>query len=83
PQAAEKAKEIVANMDEEDKEQAQEIIGKYANSQTVSDCMEIVEDGINEESIGEVQQYLEQSVSEEDLNKLLELYQKYGAELQQ
>ena len=59
PQAAEKAKEIVANMDEEDKEQAQEIIGKYANSQTVSDCMEIVEDGINEESIGEVQQYLE------------------------
>ena len=44
--------------------------------------MEIVGDGINEESLEEVQQYLEQSVSEEDMNKLQELYQKYGAELQ-
>lgn len=83
PQAAEKAKEIVANMEEEDKEQAQEIISKYADSQTIADCMEIVGDGINADSIEEVQQYLEQSVSEEDMSKLQELYEKYGEQLQQ
>ena len=78
PQAAEKAKEIVANMDEEDKKQAEEIIGKYADSETLSDCMDIVKDGVNSESIAQVQQYLEQSVSEEDMQALLELYEKYG-----
>lgn len=81
PQAAEKAKEIVANMDEEDKKQAEEIIEKYANGQTISDCMDIVGDGIDSESIAEVQQYLEQSVSEEDIRKLQELYEKYGDEI--
>ena len=83
PQAAEKAKEIVANMEEEDKEQALEIIIKYADSQTFAVCMEIVGDGINSDSIEEVQQYLEQSVSEEDMSKLQELYEKYGEQLQQ
>ena len=78
PQAAEKAKQIVANMDEEDKKQAEEIIGKYADSETLSDCMDIVKDGVNSESISQVQQYLEQSVTEEDMQALLELYEKYG-----
>ena len=78
PEAAEKAKQIVANMDAEDKKQAEEIIGKYADSETLSDCMDIVKDGVNAESIAQVQQYLEQSVSEEDMQALLELYEKYG-----
>ena len=58
PQATEKAKEIVSNMDEEDKKAAEEIITKYADSETLSDCMEIVEDGVNSESISQVQDYL-------------------------
>ena len=65
-------------MDAEDKKQAEEIIGKYADSETLSDCMDIVKDGVNAESIAQVQQYLEQSVSEEDMQALLELYEKYG-----
>lgn len=82
PRAAEKAKEIVASMDKEDKEQAEEIIGKYADSQTIADCMDIVEGGINEQSISEVKQYLEQSVSEEDMQALQGMYEKYKDELQ-
>lgn len=82
PEAAEKAKQIVANMDEEDKKQAEEIISKYADSETISDCMEIVGDGINSESIEQVQQYLEQSVSQEDMQALWDLYEKYGDEVQ-
>lgn len=78
PQAAEKAKEIVDNMEETDKEEAEAIIGKYAGGETLSDCMEIVGDGINSESIAEVQEYLEQNVSDEDIQKLQELYEKYG-----
>ena len=65
-------------MEAEDKKQAEEIIGKYADSETLSDCMDIVKDGVNAESIAQVQQYLEQSVSEEDMQALLELYEKYG-----
>ncbi|MCM1039400.1 MAG: hypothetical protein NC434_08755 [Ruminococcus sp.] len=78
PQAAEKARQIVADMDEEDKKQAEEIIGKYADGETISDCMDIMEGGVNSESIAEVRQYLEQSVSEEDMQALWELYEKYG-----
>lgn len=77
-QAAEKAKEIVDNMEEADKKEAGAIIEKYADSETLSDCLEIVGDGINSESIAEVQDYLEQSVSDEDIRKLRELYEKYG-----
>ena len=82
PQAAQKAKEMVTNMEEEDKKQTEEIIGKYADTQTLSDCMEIVEDGINSESIAQVQQYLEQSISEEDIKELENLYEKYKDEIQ-
>lgn len=51
PQAAEKAKEIVGNMEESDKKEAEAIIGKYADSETISDCLEIMGDGVNSESI--------------------------------
>ena len=82
PEAAEKAKQIVANMDEADKKQAEEIITKYADSETISDCMEIMQDGVNSESLGQVQQYLEQSVSQEDMQALWELYEEYGDSVQ-
>lgn len=78
PQAAEKAKEIVGGMEEADKKEAETIIEKYADTETLSDCMEIVGDGVNEESLAEVQEYLQESVSDEDMQKLKELYQKYG-----
>lgn len=78
PQAAARAKEIVDNMEESDKKEAEAIIEKYADSETLSDCMEIVGDGINNESIAEVQEYLQESVSDEDIQKLQELYEKYG-----
>lgn len=77
-QAAAKAKEIVNNMEESDKKVAESIIEKYADSETLSDCMEIVGDGINSESIAKVQEYLEESVSQEDIQKLQELYEKYS-----
>lgn len=79
PDAAAKAKEVIQNMDEEDKEKAQEIIGKYADGDTISDCMEIVGDGINQESMAEVEQYLQNNVSAQDREQLEELYRKYGA----
>lgn len=78
PQAAEKAKEIVGSMEETDKKAAETIIEKYADSETLSDCLEIVGDGVNKESLSEVQAYLQESVSDEDMQKLEELYQKYG-----
>lgn len=78
PQAAARAKEIVDNMEESDKKEAEAIIEKYADSETLSDCLEIVGDGINSESIAEVQEYLQESVSDEDIQKLQELYEKYG-----
>lgn len=78
PQAAQKAKEIVADMEETDKQKAEEIIGKYADSDTLSDCMEIVSDGVNEESLAKVREYLEGSVSAEDQAQLEELYRKYS-----
>ena len=78
PQAAQKAKEIVADMEETDKQKAEYIIGKYADSDTLSDCMEIVSDGVNEESLAKVREYLEGSVSAEDQAQLEELYRKYS-----
>lgn len=78
PQAAARAKEIVNSMEETDKQEAEAIIEKYADSETLSDCMEIVGDGINSESIAQVQEYLQESVSDEDIQKLQELYEKYG-----
>ena len=77
PQAAAKAKEIVDTMDESDKEAAQEIIGKYADSETLSDVMDLVGDGINSETVSQVKDYLQETVSEEDIEKLQELYEKY------
>ena len=77
-QAAEKAKEIVGSMEEADKKEAEAIIEKYADSETIADCLEIVGDGVNRESIAEVKEYLQESVSEEDIQKLQELYRKYG-----
>ena len=77
-QAAAKAKEIVEHMEEADKQKAEEIIGKYADSETLSDCMEILGDGINEDSLGEIREYLEESVSKEDQAQLEELYRKYS-----
>lgn len=78
PQAAAKAKEIVNNMEESDKQQAEEIIEKYADTDTISDCMDIVGNGVTDESIAEVKEYLQESVSPEDIQKLQELYEKYG-----
>lgn len=78
PQAAEKAKEIVDGMDKADKQKAEDIIEKYADSDTLSDCMEIIGDGVNEESLSEVRDYLEGSVSAEDQAQLEELYRKYA-----
>ncbi len=77
PQAAAKAKEIVENMDESDKQAATAMIEKYADSDTISDVMDIVGDGINSESIAQVEEYLQNSVSEEDIDKLQDLYEKY------
>ncbi len=78
PQAAAKAKEIVSSMDESDKQQAEEIIEKYADSDTVSECMDIISGGVTNESIAEVKEYLQESVSAEDMQKLQGLYEKYG-----
>ena len=75
PQAA--AKEIVSTMDEADKQQAEEIIEKYADTDALSDCMDIVSEGVTDESIAEVEEYLQNSVSSEDMQKLQELYEKY------
>lgn len=81
PQAAAKAKEIVNNMDESDKKEAEAIIEKYADSDTLSDVMDIVGDGVNRESISQVEQYLKNAVSDEDIDKLQELYEKYKDEI--
>lgn len=81
PQAAAKAKEIVNNMDESDKKEAEAIIEKYADSDTLSDVMDIVGDGVNSESISQVEQYLKNAVSDEDIDKLQELYEKYKDEI--
>ena len=78
PQAAEKAQEIVNNMDETDKQKAEEIIDRYADSDTISDVMEIVGDGVDSESLSEVQEYLQENVSEQDQADLEELYRKYS-----
>ncbi len=76
PEAAQKAKEIVNSMDETDKEQVMDIVGKYANSETVSEVMDIIRDD-SADSVEQAKEYLQESVSEEDLQKLEELYQKY------
>ena len=82
PQAAAKAKEIVGNMEEADKQEAEAILEKYADSETLSDCMEIVGDGINSETVTQVQEYLQERVADEDIQKLQELYEKYGSYMQ-
>lgn len=81
PQAAAKAKEIVSNMDESDKKEAEAIIEKYADGDTISGVMDIVGDGVNSESISQVEQYLKNTVSDEDIDKLQELYEKYKDEI--
>lgn len=81
PQAADKAKEIVDNMDESDKKAAEAIIEKYADGDTVSDVINIVGDGVNSESIEEVKEYLQESIAEEDIRKMQELYEKYKDEI--
>ena len=65
-------------MEEADKQKAEEIIEKYADSDTLSDCLEIVSDGVNEESLEEIKNYLENNVSADDQAQLEELYRKYS-----
>ena len=77
PEAAAKAKEIVDSIDEADKKAAEEIIGKYANQDTVSDLIGIAGDGINSESVEQIKDYLQDNMSEDDIQKLQELYKKY------
>ncbi len=81
PEAAARAKEIVADMDEADKKEAEAIVEKYANEETVSAIKDMMESGINSESVSQVVDYLQDNVSEEDIGKLQELYEKYGAEV--
>ena len=73
-----KAEEIIGTMEEADKQKAEEIIEKYADSDTLSDCLEIVSDGVNEESLEEIKNYLENNVSADDQAQLEELYRKYS-----
>lgn len=81
PEAAAKAKEIVDSIDEADKEAAEEIIGKYANQDTVSDLIDIAGGGINNDSVEQIKDYLQDNMSEEDIQKLQELYKKYGEQV--
>ena len=69
-------------MEEADKQEAEAILEKYADSETLSDCMEIVGDGINSETVTQVQEYLQERVADEDIQKLQELYEKYGSYMQ-
>lgn len=75
-EAAEKAKEIINTMGEEDKEELKNIVGKYANKETVSEVIEMIGSG-TESSLEQAKEYLEETVSEEDIQKLQELYEKY------
>lgn len=77
PEAAEKAKEIMDNFDEADRQKAEEMIGKYVNKDTISDVVDMIEEGVNGETADAVKDYLQESVSEEDREKLRELYEKY------
>ena len=81
PEAAAKAKETVDSIDEADKKAAEEIIGKYANQNTVSDLIDIAGGGINSDSVEQIKDYLQNSMSEEDIQKLQELYNKYGEQV--
>lgn len=81
PAAAAKAKEIVDSIDEADKKAAEEIIGKYANQDTVSDLIDIAGGGINSESVEQIKDYLQDNMSEDDIQKLQELYNKYGEQV--
>jgi hypothetical protein len=78
PEAAAEAKKIVKNMDEEDKQTAESIIGKYASGDTISDCLDIVGDGVNSETIAQVEQYLKNEMADQDVSALKELYSKYA-----
>ncbi len=82
PQAAEKAKEFVDAMDEEDKEEIKDIVGKYIDSETVSGVMDIMEDGVDADSVKQAGEYLKDSVSEEDIQKLREMYEKYKDQIE-
>lgn len=77
PDAAAKAKEIVNSMDEEDMREAEAIVQKYAEGDTLSDLVNIAGNGINNETIEQIQEYLQENVSEEDIRKLQKLYKKY------
>lgn len=81
PEAAAKAKEIVDSIDEEDKKAAEEIIGKYAKQDTMSDLIDIAGGGINSESVEQIKDYLQDNMSEDDIQKLQELYNKYGEQV--
>lgn len=81
PEAAAKAKEIFDSIDEEDKKAAEEIIGKYAKQDTVSDLIDIAGGGINSESVEQIKDYLQDNMSEDDIQKLQELYNKYGEQV--
>ena len=77
-EAADKAKEILESFDEEDRQEAKEMIGKYVNKDTISDVTDMISDGLNGETVSEMKEYLKESISEEDQAKLEELYRKYG-----
>lgn len=77
PEAAEKAKEILDNIDKEDLRKAEEMIGKYVNKDTISDVTDMIGEGIDREAVSEMKDYVKESISEEDKEKLRELYEKY------
>lgn len=77
PEAAKKAKEIVNNIDEEDKQKVVEMVGKYVNEDTLSDVKDMIDEGINGEAVSEIKEHLQESISDEDKEKLAELYEKY------
>lgn len=77
PDAAAKAKEIVSSIDEEDMREAEAIVQKYADGDTLSDLVSIAGNGVNNETIEQVKEYIQENVSEEDMRKLQELYRKY------
>lgn len=78
PQAAARAKEILDSIDEQDKKEVEEIIGKYTDSDTVSDLMHIVGSDFSLESIERAVEYMQESITQEDIRKLQEMYEKYG-----
>ena len=78
PEAAEKAKEIMDSFDEEDRQKAKEMVGKYVNKDTISDVADMINGELNSDTVAEMKEYLEESISEEDREQLEALFQKYG-----